>query len=217
LSEVAVVHLTARTLRSVCQIVLIAGIGLAGASSAQAATVTSSYVFTAQSLSGPTPHHEGSFSVAWDTEAEVLTLTSISFGIADLVFDTATAGAGGFPATDLLVVGGNTSAVGSVVAGTTDFFLLFIDAGAFDLAGLPSSPSDGVFAYSQVGFPLIGNAYMGDTAEPMTLRLTGRTVEGAVPEPSTWALMIGGFGLAGASLRRRRSLVLQACDRFSML
>jgi len=31
-------------------------------------------------------------------------------------------------------------------------------------------------------------------------------VLGGVPEPSTWALMIGGFGLAGAMLRRRRSL-----------
>lgn len=27
---------------------------------------------------------------------------------------------------------------------------------------------------------------------------------GAVPEPATWTLMIGGFGLAGAALRRRR-------------
>ncbi|PZQ63278.1 MAG: hypothetical protein DI570_09595 [Phenylobacterium zucineum] len=27
----------------------------------------------------------------------------------------------------------------------------------------------------------------------------------AVPEPATWALMIGGFGLAGATLRRRRT------------
>ena len=26
-----------------------------------------------------------------------------------------------------------------------------------------------------------------------------------VPEPSTWALMIAGFGLAGAALRRRRA------------
>jgi hypothetical protein len=28
----------------------------------------------------------------------------------------------------------------------------------------------------------------------------------AVPEPATWALMIGGFGMAGATLRRRRAL-----------
>jgi hypothetical protein len=30
---------------------------------------------------------------------------------------------------------------------------------------------------------------------------------GAVPEPASWALMIGGFGLVGASMRRRRSAV----------
>ena len=33
---------------------------------------------------------------------------------------------------------------------------------------------------------------------------------GGVPEPSTWALMIGGFGLAGTALRRRRSAALTA-------
>jgi hypothetical protein len=38
--------------------------------------------------------------------------------------------------------------------------------------------------------------------------------EGAVPEPATWALMLAGFGLAGATLRRRRaySLVEIAAD-----
>jgi hypothetical protein len=30
---------------------------------------------------------------------------------------------------------------------------------------------------------------------------------GAVPEPATWAMMIAGFGIAGASLRRRKSAV----------
>jgi hypothetical protein len=30
---------------------------------------------------------------------------------------------------------------------------------------------------------------------------------GPVPEPSTWALLIGGFGMAGAMLRRRRAAV----------
>jgi hypothetical protein len=35
--------------------------------------------------------------------------------------------------------------------------------------------------------------------------LTAATPPVAVPEPSAWALMIGGFGLAGAALRRRRT------------
>jgi hypothetical protein len=32
----------------------------------------------------------------------------------------------------------------------------------------------------------------------------------AVPEPTAWALMIGGFGMAGAMLRRRRPAVVRA-------
>lgn len=32
-------------------------------------------------------------------------------------------------------------------------------------------------------------------------------LNGGVPEPATWALVIGGFGLAGAALRRRRAAV----------
>ena len=33
---------------------------------------------------------------------------------------------------------------------------------------------------------------------------------GGVPEPASWALMIGGFGLAGATLRRRRRTLVAA-------
>lgn len=32
-------------------------------------------------------------------------------------------------------------------------------------------------------------------------------VAGGVPEPATWAMMILGFGAAGATIRRRRSLL----------
>lgn len=32
-------------------------------------------------------------------------------------------------------------------------------------------------------------------------------LSGGIPEPTTWALMIGGFGMAGAMLRRRRTAV----------
>ena len=43
-------------------------------------------------------------------------------------------------------------------------------------------------------------------------RFTGtvNSVTVAVPEPATWALMIGGFGLAGAQLRRRRRMIAAA-------
>ncbi|MBN8832151.1 MAG: PEP-CTERM sorting domain-containing protein [Sphingomonadales bacterium] len=33
------------------------------------------------------------------------------------------------------------------------------------------------------------------------------TPANAVPEPATWAMMIGGFGLAGAAMRRRKTSV----------
>jgi hypothetical protein len=33
---------------------------------------------------------------------------------------------------------------------------------------------------------------------------------GAVPEPGTWALMLAGFGLTGAAMRRRRNLAAKA-------
>ena len=37
------------------------------------------------------------------------------------------------------------------------------------------------------------------------LKFDVRSVGGNVPEPATWALMIGGFGMAGTALRRRRA------------
>lgn len=53
----------------------------------------------------------------------------------------------------------------------------------------------------------------GDSGYDSAVFIQGGTIgtvpvpPGAVPEPATWAMMIGGFGLAGAAMRRRRRIV----------
>jgi hypothetical protein len=52
-----------------------------------------------------------------------------------------------------------------------------------------------------------------DTGPPSAMLvsgLTGTASAGGVPEPASWALMIAGFGLAGAQLRRRRTAAVAA-------
>ena len=50
---------------------------------------------------------------------------------------------------------------------------------------------------------LIGAASPNPDANDDGFKLKAITVTSAVPEPATWAMMLVGFGLAGASLRRR--------------
>jgi hypothetical protein len=65
--------------------------------------------------------------------------------------------------------------------------------------------------------PAQGSRFFGfkDVSGLQTLRITTGSEfvdlsalrsNGAVPEPSAWAMLIAGFGLAGAALRRRRAL-----------
>jgi hypothetical protein len=51
----------------------------------------------------------------------------------------------------------------------------------------------------------------GDPVQPLTYRLTiSDSPIAPVPEPASWAMMIAGFGLVGATMRRRRPVALAA-------
>ena len=54
----------------------------------------------------------------------------------------------------------------------------------------------------------IGGLTEGNNKKALTVKATFDWDHdpSAVPEPATWAMMIGGFGMAGAAIRRRKSL-----------
>ena len=64
-----------------------------------------------------------------------------------------------------------------------------------------ASAFDGA-AQSNDGGATWTSGYGGDTGIAVTLYDTSWS--GPVPEPASWAMMIGGFGMVGAQLRRRR-------------
>ena len=76
------------------------------------------------------------------------------------------------------------------------------------LAPPPKTGGGGFFASA----PLVPDQELFDEPEgggqddpgPGPLGADGPAPNAAIPEPATWALMIGGFGMAGALLRRKR-------------
>ncbi|MEO6715907.1 MAG: PEPxxWA-CTERM sorting domain-containing protein [Novosphingobium sp.] len=50
---------------------------------------------------------------------------------------------------------------------------------------------------------------VGGANGTVRITLTGRDVGGAVPEPATWAMMLLGIGMVGASMRRRQKVAVR--------
>ena len=80
-----------------------------------------------------------------------------------------------------------------------------------DGAGLPGCFGTNFCPYSSIGVTFAGTAFSvdfgGTTNQVAFDNITlGSAVAGGVPEPTTWALMILGFGAIGGAMRRRQSV-----------
>ena len=144
------------------------------------------YDFTALTGAGPTPTHQGSFTLSYD--GTDYSLAAIDYAIGSTVFDLTNAGV--LNNLNSIVIGGTECSLNCINVGTNDFFLVLLQSGT------PGVFDAHDFVYAQIGFNDFGNA----TPEQGALTVT--QVTSGVPEPGTWALMLFGFGVASLSLRR---------------
>ena len=162
-------------------------------SAAQAAPIVQSYTFQ-NLLNDNSKTVTGGFTLLQDTATQTASLQSIDFKIGSTVYTTATALLGvhnvvGSP--DAFILYGNINTpFGQGVQGTTeDFYFTFnpFTLTAWDFAYSEANPT--YFVRHSTG----GNAIIAKAA--------------AAPEPATWTMMIGGFGMVGAAMRRRKAVV----------
>lgn len=191
-------------------IAAVAAVSIAGSAHAvtiPAGTASFSYLFTPTVTTGATT---GTYS-----GTGAIFATSATGGYT---------GATGFGTTDGSFTFSNT--VGTTVAAALPFFFTFGDytfsVSSLETIGYTVSGS-GASSNTAISLYLLGTTIAnGFTATPssVTLQLnsTGGSAFGAsatlanppslaVPEPATWALMLGGFGIMGATMRGSRRKV----------
>lgn len=88
----------------------------------------------------------------------------------------------------------NTVVTGGLLTGTNLFSVLVNDTSA------------GI-----AGAPLAGTVYLSGYSVTASLRYDEAAA--ALPEPASWAMLVGGFGLVGGALRSRRRASPACCQR----
>lgn len=80
---------------------------------------------------------------------------------------------------------------------------------AFNLIASPGQSAGSItmnsLNTSTIGITAPGGSFTSDSGEFLGFAQTPQI--SAVPEPATWATMIGGFGLVGAAMRRKRPII----------
>lgn len=158
------------------------------ATEANAVLITRQFDFTASSFSASLGYStiSGTFIVTYDLN----TVVTDQPGVVAVNFNFPVASEIGYShsSNGRLIIGGLANGAGNANGGGVDFYADIGNAGG-DLAKLNG------FYYSN-GTTTVASAG--------SRTLTATTITN-VPEPATWAMMIGGFGLVGATMRRRRT------------
>jgi hypothetical protein len=111
-------------------------------------------------------------------------------------------------------IGGYLTATQAFQAAATGFFVFQANLGT---QTLPSNSGASDAALMKTGSPLAQGSFIvafinqsgsiGATANSGAIfEKGGSIIRHGVPEPATWTMMIAGFGLAGATIRRRRAM-----------
>ncbi len=102
----------------------------------------------------------------------------------------------------------NTNFINNARANTPQVIWNFIDATSINIGrqfqGSILAPLATITAHVVEGSVVARNYTMRDEVHLGTYQGNDLMMGGAVPEPSSWAMLLAGFGLIGATLRRRR-------------
>lgn len=135
---------------------------------------------------------EGALDLSTSNPNDTLLLRSLGFGLAN---------GGTFNNLEFnLFNGGGTS-------GTANFVLTDNAGDVFNFTNLALGSGENFFGFMGIAGQSIANVSFTTTAgvaDVRQIRLDESRVTAAVPEPSTWAMMLVGFGAIGFGVRRRR-------------